>query len=386
MASALSQTRRLRIAILSRHFDARMGGAERYATEVVDQLRLHHDCWVYCQSHQAMEGVHFQVWRSPMKKPRWLALLLYAFWAKRSIGRNHDVVISNENAGFGQLQLVHVVPIRHALFASSSWHSIWRKMSWWFSPRLVTYLGLEWFRFRPQPGRWLIAPSHMTGELLVADMGYSTDSVVVVEPGVKPVDAGVQRQGQALREQLGLKSSDHVVLMVAHDLEKKGLPLVLRAMTQWPSDVHVVVVGEDGRLPHWQNLAQQMGCQHRLHLVGRCHELGAAYAMANVLVHATQADVYGMVLIEAMAHGLPVVCSPAPFCGAAMGWQNGIDACLLSHPNDLQGLVHAVLNLRADPALVERLVSKGRSRAAHQTWARAGEAFLRLVQDAKAQR
>lgn len=372
----------MRLAFLVRHLDPHSGGAERYAHELVLQLSQRHECHVFCMSHARMDGVTFHVLKPAFRKMRWLGLLQFARWARANVLKGQfDVIYSNENAGFGDIQMVHVRPVRHDLFHQPlvrRWMNAIKVMT---SPRLWCHLTLEWLRFRSQPGRFLVAPSEMTASQLVNELHCPASRVRAVLPGVHGAKSDWDRVG--FRARLGLMPSDWVMLMVAHDLEKKGLKSVMQAMHQLPGDVHLLCTTDKHHHSHWEDQLARADLSGRIHWLSKTEPIELAYASADVLVHPTQADVYGMVVLEAMAHGLPVVCTKAPYCGAAWSWSHLNQAWLLEFPEDIQNLVRGVCELRSNQELRSRLIQSGQGLAGQQKWVNVALAIEQLMKQSQ---
>ena len=170
-----------------------------------------------------------------------------------------------------------------------------------------------------------------------------------------------------------------MVLMAAHDLEKKGLSTVLQAMQQLPEDVHLLCTQDRERTSHWESKVKSLGLSHRVHWLSKSIDLDVAYSIADVLVHPTKADVYGMVLIEAMSHDLPVICTPAPYCGAAWSWMHKKQAWLLQSPEDVRGLTQGVIELRQDKRLRSELIQAGKLLVNQQNWEDVAQAIEDLL-------
>ena len=369
----------MRLAFLVRHCDPYSGGAERYAYELIHHLSPRHECHVFCIDHVQMEKVTFHRFKAAWRKMRWMGLLQFASWAHSEIRNgSFDAVYSNENAGFGDIQMVHVRPVRHDLF-----HQEWARLclnaiKTALSPRLWCYLGLEAMRFRSRPGRFLVAPSEMTASQLIHDLNCPPSVVKTVLPGVH--QAKVVADREEFRARLGLTASNCLMLMVAHDLEKKGLQAVIQAMHQLPEEFHLLCTKDKEHQLHWEHQVLKAGLSQRVHWLSKSEPLDTAYESADVLVHPTKADVYGMVLLEAMAHGLPVVCTSAPYCGAAWSWTHLNQAWLIDSPDDIQSLVCGVRELRSNDKLRARLIQTGRALADQQKWVNVANEIERLLE------
>ena len=97
-----------------------------------------------------------------------------------------------------------------------------------------------------------------------------------------------------------------------------------------------------------------------------------------MLVHPTLDDTFAMVVLEGLAHGLPVVVSGPAQCGISTLLRDGKDALLLTDPQDSQELLDTLQRLLADKALQQRLSANGRAFAQAHTWEHAAQAYERL--------
>jgi UDP-glucose:(heptosyl)LPS alpha-1,3-glucosyltransferase len=132
--------------------------------------------------------------------------------------------------------------------------------------------------------------------------------------------------------------------------------------------VWLAVVGQSRQRADMQILAQRLGVVHRVWFLGSLADMDDAYQAADCLVHPTLEDTYAMVVLEAMAHGLPVVVSGAQWCGIAAELQHRVHALVLQDPasaSDLQTTITAILS---DQQLVETLSSNAVEFARHRTW------------------
>jgi len=113
---------------------------------------------------------------------------------------------------------------------------------------------------------------------------------------------------QAARAALGLEEGDVAMLFVGHEFERKGLPAVLDALTALPPTVHLVVVGgTPDMIAALVRSATAKGVQDRLHAVGADPEPQRYFHAAELLVFPSAYESFGLVVLEAMACGLPVV-------------------------------------------------------------------------------
>jgi UDP-glucose:(heptosyl)LPS alpha-1,3-glucosyltransferase len=79
-------------------------------------------------------------------------------------------------------------------------------------------------------------------------------------------------------------------------------------------------------------------------------------------------DVFPIVVLEAMAHGLPVVVSPAPFCLSSNLLTSDVNAVVLKDPHDAQALAYQILRLRNDDSLASNLVKHASIFVQNYSW------------------
>lgn len=368
---------RLRIAVLTRRFDPAGGGAERYAIALVQHLAPRHDVHVFAQDF-CIEIPGVTAHRVPqfLTRPRWLNLGWFSAWTHWQTRRGFDIVHSHEAVSHGNVQTIHVRPIRATRFTG------WRRMARWLavftSPRLAFYFWIEAARLKP--GRCIIAVSESLREDVAAAYPALRDRIDIVPPGVaaaRPAeDRGETRAGH------GIPAEAPLLLFIAGDYDKKGLPALQQAMVGNPS-AHLLVVGNANYIPPARKRAEELGIADRVHFAGVLADPTPAYRAADLLVHPTLEDTFGMVVAEAMAYGLPVIVSAAPWCGISAGLRDDMDALLLPDPKDAACLARQIARLLADPALRHQLAEAGRAVAARFDWpqiARTQEAlYLRTL-------
>lgn len=363
----------MKIAVLNRVFARTGGGAESYSIALVEQLAQRHKVHVFAQQiEHAWPGVTYHRISCPMPKPRWVNQLWYAFATWRATRQGFDVVHSHENTWHGRVQTIHVKPVRHNLLVGRT--GVRRALAWLkiaLSPRLITYVALEAARFRVRPGQQVVVTSdNLRAEVLQA-YPHAAPLLSVVTPGVTLPGPGPDK-AQA-RQALGLPQQGRLLLFVANDYARKGLDGLLQALAGLPPDVSLAVVGKPTGIPAFEAHAQALGVAGRVHFLGSLKSVDPAYRAADLLVHPTLEDTFAMVVLEAMAHGLPVVVSGAAFCGIASLLSDGHNALLLADPRDAQALRSTLSRVLEDPALGAALAARAQAFAHAHTWATAAQ-------------
>lgn len=143
----------------------------------------------------------------------------------------------------------------------------------------------------------------------------------------------------------------------------KGLDTLLRAMISLP-DVQLSVVGDGPMKENWQMLAKELGLDERVNFVGNVEDrdLPDWYKRADIFVlpSNSRAEAFGLVLLEAMASGLPCITTEL---GTGTSWivQNGKTG-LVVLPSNPQALAEAITSLLQDPPRRKMMGQAGRAR------------------------
>ena len=363
---------KLRIAVFNRVFSPQGGGAERYSIALVEQLASRHEMHVFAQDIAPSliaqwPQVRFHRISAPLRKSRWLNQLWYAtatWWATRN---NFDVVHSHENTWHGQVQTVHVLPIKHNLFNGKTG---WRRAATWLnvltSPRLLAYLALERGRFAVQPNRHIVLTSPSLLAIFKSTYPACANTLSVITPGVGKVDFSFDKA--AAKQALGLPAQGWMIAFVGNDYEKKGLPTLLQALKTLPEHVNLAVVGNQAQMPVYQKLANQLGLESRVRFLGAVADVSNVYQAADCLAHPTREDTFAMVVLEALSYGLPTVVSQARYCGIAGLLTDGQNALMLDDPKDAAALAALLRRILDDTDLRANLSRQALAFADGYAW------------------
>jgi len=379
--------RRLRIAVLTRNYGRHKGGAENYAVSLAELLALKHEVHVYCQTeYNQHPQVHTHVMGMMLAKPRWLNMLIYSAWTYLKTRQGFDIVHSHENVFHGNVQTFHVKPVTHNLFHAKYGPSlIWAWAKVLLSPRLLSYLALERSRVRSPKKRLLITASQLLKDLYAQTFHLQPSDIQILTPGVAPVVSNSLKTVQAqdvvqlkdlLRKGLGLPLDKQILLMVGHNYEKKGLGTLLLSLTQLSANNVLAVVGDTHQIPAWRQKAQQLGVSERVFFLGQQTQMDKVYPACDLFVHATLEDVFPIVVLEAMSHGLPVVVSPAPYCLSSNLLTHQLQAWVLTDPHDSHELAVAVEAIEAQPALIATFLKHSSAFVQQYSWDKLAQAQI----------
>jgi glycosyltransferase involved in cell wall biosynthesis len=373
-SEAAHTARRLKIAVLNRVFSPTGGGAERYSIALVEQLAARHEVHVFAQEiGHSWPGVHYHRIPCWFKKPRWLNQLWYAYATHRATRAGFDIVHSHENVWHGNVHTMHVKTVQRNLLGGLKGLALaLRRIKIALSPRLLTYLKFERARMRPMAGRAIVAASKPLQDELIAQYPQATSCISTITPGVSMPVPLLSRA--AARRALDVPADSQVIAFIANDYARKGLPTLLTALQGLP-DACLLVVGHAGQIERFTAVAQSLGVEQRVHFLDAMPDVSPVYIAADVLAHPTLEDTFAMVVLEAMAHSLPVVVSSSAYCGIASLLDDGVNALLLSDPQDAVALQLALQRVIAEPDTRAQLAREGKAFAQQHTWELAAKQY-----------
>lgn len=198
----------------------------------------------------------------------------------------------------------------------------------------------------------------------LVSLGVQSKRISVIPNGINPAEF----VGKAERRH----NLDFVSILFVGRVypDQKGLETLIRAVSQIANSVgwRLNIVGEDwGGAAGILQLAQKLGIHGRVKVLGRLSsaKLIEAYQAADLLVMPSLFEPFGIVLLEAMASGLPVVASRVG--GIPEVIEEGKTGLLVA-PGNPEELRTALESMLSDDRLRERMGQAGRERAELFSW------------------
>ena len=211
----------------------------------------------------------------------------------------------------------------------------------------------------------IIANSHATAESFIA-AGGRRDKIRVVHDGVSPEPFNniAPDSIQALRQQIS-PSGRPLIGVFGRLSPWKGQDILLEAMSKLPQ-ADVVLVGDAlfGEGEYTEKLKKRAGqpdLAGRVHFLGFRRDIPELMKSMDVIVHSsTSAEPFGLVIVEGMLAGKPVIATRAG--GAVEIMEDGVGG-LLVLPGSVPELQEAIAYLLANPEAAAKLAIEGQARA-----------------------
>lgn len=268
--------------------------------------------------------------------------------------------------GFDVINTHFVVPTGPLGQALAHWHRV---------PNVLSVHGGDLFDPSKSSSPHRHAPLRAAVRVLLkaADevVGQSRNTVQHVEEiyGVRrPVSLiplGIERPPaapHASRAAFGLPANAFVMITVGRLVARKATTQLVDvlAAARIP-DAHLVIVGDGPDAPAIRQRAAELGMQDRVHLLGQLSESDkhAALSIADMFVSTSQHEGFGLVFLEAMAFGLPVICYDH---GGQTDFLATAETGHVVRLNEVDAFTAAVRHMHADADQRRRLGQHNRQR------------------------
>ena len=236
----------------------------------------------------------------------------------------------------------------------------------------VEYKHDFWMRNYPKLARLLYPLAtalHANSQDVLDDLLYTIRVPVKTERAFStpnPINIEyVQKQSQAESQHPWLQHKEKPVIISAGRLaQQKNYSLLLKAfaIVRQKLDARLIILGEDG--PDRQNLESlisELGIEKEVSLPGFSPNPWSSFAKADVFVLSSQEEPFGLVLVEAMACGIPVVATDAIGGGPKTILEAGKNGILVPQ-GDVEALSKNILDVIVNKDLHQKLVIAGKQR------------------------
>jgi len=236
-------------------------------------------------------------------------------------------------------------------------------------PRSIgRYLARSFTRSQCADVQALIAPSDPMRDVLLE---YGVSTPIHVLPTGLPADRFNPGIAERFRSEQGIPAGRPLVTYVGRVAHEKNIEFLVKVFVEVRKTIPeamLVIAGEGPAREPLRQLVARLGLEKDVHFAGyldRNTGLLDCYAAANVFVFASRTETQGLVLLEAMAQGAPVVSTAE--LGTRSVLKAGCGALVVEE--QLQPFTAAVVQVLQDTALQSDLAERGRTYA--RTWSSA---------------
>ena len=297
----------------------------------------------------------------------------------RRRSRGETVVITHNDALAGDVYVNHGV-LKASLQARG--RLIARSLR---NPLHLFVLARDAWRYRSRTHRAVVALTAGEERTLRAAYPQLAPPVTVIPNGVDtrrftpPADRDAELRA-AQRAAWQRSDGDRVVLFVGHEYDRKGLPLLMDAVRGVPGCVVVVVGGSPEMVRTAEREAADLGVGDRVTFIGQVADAAPYFAAADVFCLPSAYEANALVVLEALASGVPVVATRVGFAPELI--EDGVNGFLVERSAD--DIARALRELTAAEPSAWRQAA--RATAERYSWSVIAGRYAELASDVLARR
>ncbi|MDB9448714.1 glycosyltransferase family 4 protein [Dolichospermum circinale] len=262
-------------------------------------------------------------------------------------------------------------------------HGSWLKSPVHISHKRKDLYGLYQWLFTAANAYWekqafcqskiIIAVSEKVAQELV-NIGVPRSQIRVVVNGV---DLQEFAPGVSSRTALGLPENVNLALFAGDiRISRKNLDTVLHALVKVPK-LHLAVVGGTQDSPY-PAMAKALNISERVHFLGYRHDMPQIQRASDLFVFPSRYEPFGLVVIEAMASGLPVITATTTGAADLVNPDCGI---VLDDCDDVKALAEALELLNSDRSLRQQMGKVARTIAEQHSWSTMAQTYLNIFEE-----
>jgi UDP-glucose:(heptosyl)LPS alpha-1,3-glucosyltransferase len=369
----------VRVAVIREDFGL-LGGAEKFAYELTRRIAACSNVDVHLLANK---------WTDPpdgivahkipiLPFPRWLRPVSFAWFVQRAVTRGgYDIVHSHDRVFSFDFLTHHGLP-----------HELWirevRKKRLSLFDRATAWV--EKAGIQASEDALILPVSRFSRDGLKRCFAIPDRRFRLIYPAISldrfhELDRLECRR--KIRRKYNIEDADTLLLFVGMNFENKGLERVLKGMSAFTAGgrdhprLKLLVVGK-GDIKRYQQTAGELGVDRRVVFTGAVLPVEPIFMAADIFVLLSHMEPFGIVVLEAMAAGLPVLVSET--VGAADVLTHGEEGFILSEKNLESDMCHA-LSALMDDAVRENMAEHSRDTVKAHDWDERAAQVLTLYRE-----
>jgi UDP-glucose:(heptosyl)LPS alpha-1,3-glucosyltransferase len=383
---------RVKIALNIEVVSSHRGGAEKYAGSLAR--------WLVSRGHEVhafarecdLDGPSARVQFHPVRPTwipglRWLRAYRFARLSEQALRRDRfDLIVGFQKTWY-QHAYIAVGGAHPATLAcrSAQHRRLAVRTVWWLgkrvNPKEWSFGLLARRQFHTVHRPHVIAPSRMVADHFRRFHGVEPERIGVVYNALDFTPSGPEARG-AFRLQHGIGEQDAAVLFVARNYALKGLePLLESFAVVARSERHArLVVCGSARQGRYRRMARRLNIASRVLFLGSVPDVGECFAGCDAFAFPSFYDPCSLVVLEAMAAGLPVITTQQNGAGELL--DEGKDGFVIDSAWNTEALSDRIRRLVAEPKSRMEMGARARRNVVRYTVEARQEELWRALQDA----
>jgi UDP-glucose:(heptosyl)LPS alpha-1,3-glucosyltransferase len=388
----------MKIAITHTRYSL-VGGVEKYIYSLVERLLdAGHEVHYFCHfwEKDADPRIRFHKILNPFKAIRVLKVWSFDRWSEWQVNKDEFDIVH----GFTKTTHQDVytdgsgclLDYQEYSLKEGDGSALMQKLKR-MSPHQKLVERIEEDRFTRGNFRRIVTMSIFAQEQICRRYGLAREEVEVIYNGIDLRNFNpllTEQHRVPMRKQLNYTDNDVVALLVGNDYRRKGVVTLMEALKIIEDrgglldgrNLQVAVVGKERhkREKELYLKAQDMGLNGRIRFYGPQRNIAQWHAMSDLHILPSRFDIFGNVVLEAMAMGVPAIVSVK--AGAAEVVKNSETGYVLQDPRDAEELASLILKaVGASRDQLQVLGDNARLEAEKYSWERHFDRMLEIYQE-----
>ncbi len=210
----------------------------------------------------------------------------------------------------------------------------------------------------------------------IQNLGVSKERIVLIPNGI-PQSFLAKEEKRSFRVKYGFKENDFIVLALSRIHKSKGFDKIIRLAEKFPHVKFVIAGKDEGFKKELEQLKEKLKVNN-VFFIGEVSEEDKrkAFASCDLFIHPTKFEAFGIVVLEAMAQGKPIIASNVGGLSYVVS-----DAGILFQERDLKDLEDKFKRVLYSSALRKKLSEKAVERASKFTWEKIADNLERVYKE-----
>ncbi|MBI4753413.1 glycosyltransferase family 4 protein [Candidatus Desantisbacteria bacterium] len=354
----------MKIAIPIIRFD-KQGGIERHTYELVKELSAEHEVHIFAHQWEDISNPRVIFHYVPVFDIPILPPVSFPIMTTLMIKQEGCDVVYNNGAGYTFIQDVITTASLHTAWMEEAKKNGLRK--YFLNPLHYYFFILEKYIYKKGRYKKIIAISNFIKAHLMTYFHIPEEDIIVIYHGVNLEEFNPENKNlirKKIRDNYQIKENETLLLFVGKEYKRKGLRYIIDALDILQrDDIKLLVVGKDTSR---YSKALATSFDKRVIFAGHSQDVASYYAAADIFVFPTTFDAFGMVVLEAMAAGLPVIVSNK--AGSSELIENRVDGIVLNDCKNAREISQGIAYLMKDREAMKEMGEKARKKAERYSW------------------
>lgn len=371
------------------------GGQDRSTLEIAWNLNKKHPLEVHSYQlvgYDNWPNMKHIAYDKKVSKPALLKYIHYHLTSKQNLKNTKSDIIQSTGTASLQSDIVQVQFIHHAWQAERQKLKIdeidHNPLAKKLYHSLLTQFNLTLEKYLYAPNKHYIAISHSIKKDLMEYFNIPSEKIDIVHHGVNPehfypyLDSLEARDSRSkIRQELNINPNKVVLLHVGAINNRKGvlnsMKVIKRLKDYGFNNIHYLAVGSGNTQPYLE-WAKKNNITDHVSFISHSKDIRHYYWAADLFFFPSLYEPFGLVILEAMACGLPTIASRS--AGASELIEENVSGVTIPNSTDIENMCQILDPLLKNPQYLKHMSEEARKTALEHSWEKVAERYSAVYQ------